>query len=333
MGSSDGSGTTRETRFLRARVLLFVVVGICLAQIAWWIYFQVRESERERAVAEWLGEDVADAEAHRAARIRMAIGEGGFLAACVIGGVASIYWLLRRELKREFEQNQLLAAVSHDFKTPLTALRLIAQSFELGRVKEGDRARMARTLLSNVRRLEDLVENVLAAARLHAGALRAALEEVDLGEELERCLEQRKALFDERGVEIERRIERDVLVRADRSLLHGAIGNLLDNAVKYSPERPKVAVTVERDGDRARLAVMDHGCGFDPALAERLFERFQRGDQELDRSRPGLGLGLYLTRELVRLQGGEVRASSAGPGTGAHFEVRLPAAVASAAQP
>ena len=318
--------TRGETRYRGARILLFAVVSICLAQICWWIYFQVRESSRERDLLVQIdGADPEHAEAKRAAKVRMAVGEGAFLASAMIGGVASIYWLLQRELRREYEQNQLLAAVSHDFRSPLTAIRLIAQSFELGRVKEADRERLARTLVLNAKRLEDLVENVLAASRLHAGRLHAALEPIDLGAELERCVEQRRAFFDERHVEVERAIEPGVIVRADKSLLQSALGNLLDNAVKYSSEPARVKVTVERERDCARLTVKDRGVGFEPQLAPRLFERFQRGDAEQDRSRPGLGLGLYLTKEIVRLHGGEVRASSAGPDTGAEFAIVLPA--------
>jgi len=333
MRSRDERRDRRETRFRRARVLLFVVVMVCLAQVSWWIYFQVRESTRERDLTVQVdGADPERAEARRAGRVRMAVAEGAFLAAAMIGGVASIYWLMGRELRREYEQNQLLAAVSHDFRSPLTAIRLIAQTFELGRARETDRARLAKSLLLNARRLEDLVENVLAAARLHAGRLEAALEPVDLGQELDRCLEQRRALLEERGVALERSVEPGVAVLADRSLLHSAIGNLIDNAVKYSPARPQVSVTVARAAGQARLVVKDRGLGFDPARAPRMFERFQRGDAELDVSRPGLGLGLYLTREIVRLHGGEVAGRSAGPGAGAEFEVVLPVQAAAGAE-
>ncbi len=332
MRAHDDGSRRKETRFRRARVLLLVVVGVCLAQVGWWVYFQHRESRRESDLTVRLGESPARAEAQRAARVRMAVAEGAFLAIAMIGGVVSIYWLMQRELRREYEQNQLLAAVSHDFRTPLTAIRLIAQSFELGRVKEADRAAMAKTLLLNARRLEELVENVLAAGRLHAGRLHASLELVDLGEEVDRCLAQHQSLFDERRAAVERQIEPGIVVHADRSLLHSALGNLLDNAVKYSREPPQLSVVVARAGERARLAVKDRGAGFDPKHATRLFERFHRGDAEADASRPGLGLGLWLTRELVLLHGGEVEAHSDGVGTGAEFAVLLPLAAGSAAE-
>jgi signal transduction histidine kinase len=327
----------REARFRRARVLVLVVVAVCLATVGWWVAFQVRASRQEMDYSVRLGEATPEvAQARRERRLRMAIAEGGFLGCALVGGVVTLYWLLRRELQREHEQNQLLAAVSHDFKTPLTAIRLIAQSFELDRVEAVNRGALARRLVLNTKRLEELVDNVLAAARLHAGRLHATLESVDLGEELARCLEQRRDWFMERGVTVDRHIDAGVRVRADRHLLQSVVGNLLDNAVKYSRESPHVDVTVARAGASARLVVADRGAGFESKLAPKLFERFQRGDAESDQSRPGLGLGLYLVRELVRLHDGRVSAHSDGPGKGARFEIELAlaegAAVPNAAQ-
>lgn len=327
MTPRDDARTQRqETRFRLSRVLLFVVVAVCLAQIGWWIYFQIRESGREYELRTRVGESAADAADDRARRIRMAIGEGGFLAAALLGGVVSLYWLMKRELQREYEQNQLLAAVTHDFRSPLTTIRLLAQTFELGRANEADRERLARTLVANVRRLEDLVENVLAAARLHAGRLTAAIEPVDLAAEVEKSLEQRRVLLDDRHVALTTALEPGVAARADRSLLQSVLGNLLENAIKYSDGAPAIEVCVARRGGNAELSVQDHGVGFAPAQSERIFERFHRGSAEQESSRPGLGLGLYLAREIVRLFGGTVTATSEGPGLGARFTVALPLA-------
>jgi signal transduction histidine kinase len=318
----------RARRFRRARIALFAVVFVCLAQIGWWIYFQVRESGADRAAAVELGATPEVADATRRSRVRMAVGEGAFLAAALIGGVVLIWWLMERELRREHEQNQLLGAFGHDFRSPLTAIRLAAQTIDLDRATPAERARTVQSLLQNARRLEELVENVLAAARLHAGRLPVAPRPLDLAGEAERALADREALFARRGATIVRRFAPGLVVAADPVLLQSALGNLLDNALKYGGEAPHVTVAVERDGARARLSVTDRGAGFEPSRGTELFERFQRGDAESDRSRPGLGLGLWLVREIVALHGGAVAAHSAGPGAGATFAVALPLAEA-----
>ncbi len=322
--AAAAADTVRAVRFRRARIVIFAVVTLCLAQIGWWIYFQLREARRDVVAAVQLGDTSEHAESIRKSRERMAVAEGAFLAAALIGGVVSIYWLMGRELTREHEQNQLLAAVSHDFKTPLTSLMLAAQSIELHRGSDADRARLAQTLVANARRLEDLVDNVLAAGRLHAGKLRATFIALDLAAEVERGLAQRAPLLESRGATLVRRIAPGLSVRADPSLLQSALGNLLDNALKYSHEAPHLTVTVERDGAAAKLSVIDRGVGFEQSQALELFDRFQRGAAPADRSRPGLGLGLWLVREIVALHGGSVAAHSAGANCGATFAFTLP---------
>lgn len=326
MKTVDAPVKREERRFRRARLVLFAIVAVCLLQIGWWIYFQIRASNREFADATRLGEDVVEADALRWRRVRMSVSEGGFLMIAVIGGVVSIYWLLRRELRREYEQNQLLAAMSHDFRSPLTAIRLLAQSFEMDRVKESERARVAQTLVANVQRLEELVENVLVAARLHAGRLAPDYETLDLAAQAEAALEQRHSILSHRGAEVTRSLERGVHVVVDRSLLQSILGNLIDNALKYAEGSPRLTVAVAARGGRAELRVRDQGVGFPPGEAAHLFDRFHRGSAEQDKSRPGLGLGLFLVREFTRLHGGDVVAASAGPGKGCEVTVTLPLA-------
>jgi signal transduction histidine kinase len=324
MKTVDAPVKREERRFRRARLVLFAIVGVCLLQIGWWIYFQIRASNREFDDSTRLGEPVAQADALRWRRVRMSASEGGFLMVAVIGGVVSIYWLLRRELRREYEQNQLLAAMSHDFRSPLTAIRLLAQSFEMDRVKESERQRVAETLVANVQRLEELVENVLVAARFHAGRLAPDFVTVDLSLEVEAALDQRHSILAHRGAEVTRKLERGVRVEVDRTLLQSILGNLIDNAVKYADGLPRMTVTVATRDGHAELRVRDLGVGFPPGEAKHLFDRFHRGSAEQDKSRPGLGLGLFLVREFTRLHGGEVAAESAGPGRGCEFTVRLP---------
>jgi signal transduction histidine kinase len=244
----------------------------------------------------------------------------------VIGGVVSIWWLLRRELRREYEQNQLLAAMSHDFRSPLTAIRLLAQSFEMDRVKESERARVAKTLVANVQRLEELVENVLVAARLHAGRLAPHLETVDFATQVEATLDQRHSILTHRGAEVTKSLQADVHVVVDKNLLQSILGNLLDNALKFADGKPRVTLTLAAHDGKAVLRVRDLGVGFPPEDGRYLFDRFHRGTAEQDKSRPGLGLGLFLVREFTRLHGGDVVASSAGPGKGSEFTVTLPLA-------
>ncbi len=333
---ADAPVERERRRFRRARVVLSSIVLVTLLQIGWWMFFQVSAANRELDNERLLGRDVAVADAQRWRRIRMTLSEGGFLLAVVTGGLVSIWWLMRRELRREYEQNQLLAAMSHDFRSPLTAIRLLAQSFEMNRVPAHERERAGKALLANVQRLEDLVENVLVAARLHAGRLAPRLEPRDLAAEVEKCLEQRAALLSQRGAVVTTSLARDVRVAVDPSLFQSILGNLVENAIKFADGTPRIALALAREpaaGSTARavLRVRDEGVGFAPEHAAALFDRFHRGGAEQDVSRPGLGLGLFLVREFARLHGGDVTASSRGPGHGCEFVVTLPLANEAAA--
>jgi signal transduction histidine kinase len=261
-------------------------------------------------------------------KVVMIASEGGFLALAVVIGVIAIYFLQHREVQRQQEQVALLGAFTHEFRSPLTALRALVQSVQLGRVRPEEEATVHQTMLSSVLRLEDLVQNVLTAARFHGGTLQTQPQPTDLKDEIDRFLDARKTLWQRHEVELGRELENGVVVQIDRGLLHSVLSNLLENAVKYSGRPVSVTIELSKTRSQAELRVRDRGQGFDPAMGGRLFQRFFRGASETDRSRPGLGLGLYLVREIVLLFGGQVQAFSEGRGRGAEFLVRLPLAEA-----
>jgi signal transduction histidine kinase len=308
-----------ERRFRRARLVFACVVTVTLLQIGWWIFFQIRTTNREYDNERLLGRDPVEAEAQRSRRVRMTASEGGFLLLAVIGGVASIWWLMRRELRREYEQNQLLAA-DHDFRSPLTAIRLLAQSFGDEPRPQVERAGTRRRRWRTCSAREDLVENVLSPrASTPAASRRAASRPI--WRPRSKC-RQRAAPFAARPRSTARRRAACACCRPSLQ----SIGNLVDNALKFADGTPHIALSLARDGARAVLRVRDRGVGFAPEEAGRLFERFHRGGAEQDVSRPGLGLGLFLVREFARLSGGDVVATSDGPGRGSEFVVMLPLA-------
>jgi two-component system CheB/CheR fusion protein len=117
-----------------------------------------------------------------------------------------------------------------------------------------------------------------------------------------------------------------VWIDGDETRLVQCLGNLLHNALKFTPADGTVLLALAREEGQARLEVQDDGCGLDPALLPALFQPFSQGPQALDRRQGGLGLGLALVKGLVELHGGTVRAFSAGPGQGTRFTILLPLA-------
>ncbi|KFE68349.1 sensor histidine kinase [Hyalangium minutum] len=226
-------------------------------------------------------------------------------------------------------RDEFLGIASHELKTPLTPLRLklqalqrqageaMAEGAQLSPEKVSDSLDVA---LRQVRKLTDLVDNLLDVARISAGRLRLDMEEVDLSSVAAELLSRFAPSAEKMGCELELHAPEPVFGRWDRLRVEQVVTNLLSNALKYGAGRP-VVVRVEEDGERARLTVQDHGIGIAEEDLERIFERFERAVS--DRHYGGLGLGLYITRQIVEAFGGTVRVVS-NPGEGSTFTLELP---------
>ena len=229
-----------------------------------------------------------------------------------------------RKLKETDQmKDDLLAMVSHELRTPLTtvvgALRLLSDRPGLN---PGERQEMLEMADRQARRLRVLIEQLLLAAQSDNGRvsfLSATAErvEVDAAELLAEAATEAEA--GPCGDRVRVRCEQRLPVRLAPDPVLQIVGNLVDNACKYAPEDSLVWLVGERDGAEAVLAVEDEGGGVPPEERERIFERFTR----LEPGR-GLGLGLYIARQLARAQGGDLVASDARTTTGARFELRLP---------
>jgi len=159
---------------------------------------------------------------------------------------------------------------------------------------------------------------------------------VELNELAQHTLEDQRSLFDKSEVHLEFRLApRPMLVNADRNRLAQVIGNLLQNAAKFTGRGGATSIAISTDAatKQAVIRVADNGVGMSPEMVSRLFQPFSQADSTLDRSKGGLGLGLALAKGLVELHGGTITAASAGLGQGAEFVVRLPLALEEAVAP
>ncbi|NNC06176.1 HAMP domain-containing histidine kinase [Corallococcus exiguus] len=237
---------------------------------------------------------------------------------------------LYREAREAVRQrDEFLGIASHELKTPLTPLSLKVQLLQKQVVvlaREGkdvptDRVADALDVVQRqVRRLSGLVDSLLDVSRITAGRLRLELEELDLASVAAEILYRFSAAAAQAGTELGLEAPVPVVGRWDRLRLEQVVTNLVSNALKYGAGHP-VIVSVEAQGTLARLAVKDHGIGIAPDDLARIFERFERAVS--DRHYGGLGLGLYITRQIVEAFGGTVRAVST-PGEGATFLLELP---------
>jgi len=219
------------------------------------------------------------------------------------------------------QRDEFMSVASHELNTPLASLRLIVDSLlrrqqhdaaVVGRLKTADR---------QVTRLGVLVTQLLDVSRLSAGRMMLERQPTDLAAVARDVLASLKDDIERRGVAVSVDAPERVAVGTwDRARIEQVALNLLTNALKYGNGQP-VEVAVTRDGDAAILAVHDHGLGIEPKDQARVFQRFERAVSS--RNYGGLGLGLFIAREITLAHGGTIDVESV-PGEGSTFRVRLP---------
>jgi len=227
-------------------------------------------------------------------------------------------------LEQSFGQlRRFTADASHELRTPLTALRSVGEVGLRGAMTSEDYREVIGTMLEEVDRLSRLADQLLTLARADAGQSQLRSEPVDLSALASEVADHLSVLAEERGQTLESRAEGTVIVQGDRLSLRQALLNLVDNAIKYSPEGTRVSMRVGSGLDGAFVEVRDEGPGIAPEHRERIFERFYRADAGRSRETGGTGLGLSLVKSTTEAHGGRIELETARD-RGSTFRLVLP---------
>ena len=231
----------------------------------------------------------------------------------------------------DVRKDEFLATLAHELRNPLAAIRA---GLAVAERSPADQPRIAR-MLSMIDRqsgmLAKLIDDLMDVSRIATGKVVIQRHVIDFRSVLELGLEAGQTVVDAARHEI--RVEQPaapVWIRGDSSRLAQVVGNLINNAAKYTPDGGQIEVQLTQEPAEARLRIIDTGVGIPPDQLSNVFEMFTQVDHALDRARGGLGIGLSLVRRLVELHGGTVSAQSEGVGKGSVFIVRLPLAGESA---
>lgn len=229
-----------------------------------------------------------------------------------------------REQQVEAIRRDFVANVSHELKTPIGALNLLAEAVAEARDDPDAVERFSGRMLHESERLTRLVQQVIDLSRLQDDALSDETQVIKVGELVSEACEHSATDAEDKGIEITMAIEPDLLVEGDRGQLHAAVSNLVENAVTYSDAGSRVAVSAQQSGDTIRITVADTGIGIPNDELERIFERFYRVDPARARATGGTGLGLSIVKHVAASNGGAVEVWSE-PGHGSSFTLALPA--------
>jgi two-component system sensor histidine kinase SenX3 len=227
-------------------------------------------------------------------------------------------------VRLEATRRDFVANVSHELKTPVGAMALLAEAVLDAADDPHEVRRFGTKILNEANRLGTLVTELIALSRLQGAERLPALATVEVDTIVDESLDRCRLAAESAGIRISLDAPSGLVLHGDAPLLITALSNLLDNALSYSPPGAPVSITRRLESGFVEIAVTDRGLGIDPEHQQRVFERFFRIDQARSRSTGGTGLGLAIVKHVAANHGGEVHLWSQ-PGTGSTFTLRIPA--------
>lgn len=217
-------------------------------------------------------------------------------------------------------RTDFISNVSHELKTPLAIIQNYGTMLQQPGLAEEQRREYAKTITDASRRLADLITNILKLNKLENQQIYPEKEAFDLGEQLCECLLGFEDIWEEKNLELSTDIAEKVIVKSDRSLLSLVWNNLFSNALKFTPPKGRVSVSLKADGGFAVVQVSDTGCGIRPEVGAHIFEKFYQGDTS--HATGGNGLGLALVKRVMDIVDGDISVSSEA-GKGSIFTVTI----------
>jgi len=258
---------------------------------------------------------------------------GTVLLICVLGGVIAYLTLSVKAINLSRRQSNFIDSVTHELKSPIASLKLYLQTLTMREVDAEQRADFHRFMLDDVERLDQLINHLLDAGRIEKANLATGDDELLQLEDLLKSAAELTCLRYRLPSETVRLEVPETTLWSKQVQLEIMFRNLIDNAVKYGGSPPEVIVQAKQvENNQVLVKVIDNGAGIPANQRRKVFGRFVRLGSELERSRPGTGLGLYLVRNIARSLGGSVRVQDRKDGPGTEFKVLLPRLQGSAAE-
>ena len=317
----------------RPLLLFYILVAYVLLQFSWWAYmlidlnkeviqYQIEISDlryvnKEEIQAEKL---VFNKELNK--RMWMVLGEGSVFLGLLIFGIYKTKEAFGKEFNLARQQKNFLLSITHEFKSPLAAIKLNLQTLQKRELERTQQQTIIRRSLIETERIHNLVENALFAARLESDNFEFYFEQLDFSQFLNTIIEEYILRKDHEHTII-KHIPPGIRLLGDKLALSSLLFNLIENAEKYSPEGSKIEITLSISHENVLVHVMDQGNGIPENEKQRIFDKFYRVGNEDTRRTKGTGLGLFIVQHIVNLHKGVIKVRDNYP-QGSIFEIKFP---------
>ncbi|MFN5346945.1 MAG: sensor histidine kinase [Bacteroidota bacterium] len=317
----------------RTLLIFYSLVFYILLQFSWWSYLLINLNkeiyqQRIEFAKSTINDDAllekrqTEFNALLKKRWAMVAGEGAVFLSLLIFGIYRTKRAFNQEFELAQQQKNFLLSITHEFKSPLAAIKLSLQTIEKRTLEENQKKEISTRALNETDRINLLIENALFASRLELQNSDYHFEEFNLSSFIAELVENyRTRIFSDSNIEL--LIENNIHFKGDKLAITSLVYNLLENAEKYSTNPAQIVVELKRLSNNIELNFSDYGFGIEMNERNKVFEKFYRVGNEETRKTKGTGLGLYIVKKVVNMHRGTIDIKSNNP-IGTIFSIKLP---------
>jgi signal transduction histidine kinase len=301
---------------------IFIFIGV---QVAWivlmavWINWYLKNSRKFQEFAQKIRPDLFADEFNW-----LILLEGCLLMLIILAGVYIIFVYWNKQARLNRLQSNFVSSVSHELKSPLASIQLYLETMKYQKVSKEESDEFVEMMLTDTERLASLINNILESSKYDPKNMQLQFQSVQLGAFLQEVLEGLKRQFEERNCEVKLEIQEDCKLMLDTRAMQMVFNNLIGNALRYSPIGAPLIIRVRKKKKFCEIDFIDQGMGLGKKDMKKIFRKFYRVTNNKSQNIEGAGLGLFISKEIVRTHKGQMRVFSDGPGKGSVFTVALP---------
>jgi len=309
----------------RLRALFHPILVFIGVQIAWiglmivWVYWYFENRQNLAEFTKKLPPELLESDFNWIVLL-----EGGVLMLVILAGVYVIFVYWNKQARLYQLQSNFISSVSHELKSPLASIQLYLETLKYQKVSSEEAQDFVETMLSDTERLSDLIDNILESSKSDPKSMQSQFSSVDIVSFLQETIAHHQKLFEDKQCVIQLKFNDYVKVSIDGRAMRMVFNNLIANALRYSPAGTVLTIAVRRDQKFCIIDFIDQGFGFDKKELKKVFKKFYRVQNQETQNIEGAGLGLYISRQIIKNHKGKINVFSEGRGKGTHFMLSLP---------